>query len=139
MAFSSEHPPQFAADDPLIARLREIALALPDASELETWGRPNFRVNQRIFLIAGLGNGARASVWFKPDADERPALLQQPGFFTPRYFGSKGWLALDLADDPAAVDWTLVAELADTSYRLIALKRQVAVLDARASARPDER
>lgn len=133
MPFSSEHPAQFEPDDPLVARLRHICLAFPETHEELTWGRPNFRVSQRIFAIAGQGRETRASLWFKPDAEERRAELQQRGFFEPRYFGSKGWLAFDLPDEADAVDWQLVAELCDTSYRMIALKRQVAALDARPS------
>jgi hypothetical protein len=34
-------------------------------------------------------------------------------------------------DESADTDWALVAELIDTSYRQVALKRQIAALDAR--------
>jgi hypothetical protein len=45
----------------------------------------------------------------------------------PPYFGPGGWLALDFA--AAAVDWAEVAELVETSYRQVALKRMVKALD----------
>ncbi|CAN5230221.1 hypothetical protein BH09ACT6_BH09ACT6_12300 [soil metagenome] len=134
MAFSSEHPSQFDANDPLVARLREICLDFPETHEEETWGLPNFRVGKRIFVIAAAGREASAantSMWFKPDGEERRAWLQQPGFFSPPYFGSKGWLGFDLHDDPGVVDWQLVAELCEDSFRLIALKRTLQKLDAR--------
>ncbi|NLD75460.1 MAG: MmcQ/YjbR family DNA-binding protein, partial [Acidimicrobiales bacterium] len=39
-----------------------------------------------------------------------------------------GWLTLDF--EAAPVDWDEVAELVETSYRRIALKRQLKALDA---------
>ena len=122
---------QFDEDDRHIARFRQICLDFPDAREELTWGRPNFRVGSRIFALAGDGRSTDVSVWFKPDADERRALLQQNAVFEPAYLGPKGWLGLDLPRDLDEVDWQLVAELCETSYRLIALRRQVARLDAR--------
>nr|BFF10168.1 hypothetical protein GCM10025699_14710 [Microbacterium flavescens] len=40
-----------------------------------------------------------------------------------------GWLALRITPDSG--DWTLLAELLDTSYRQVALQRQLRALDAR--------
>ena len=67
---------------------------------------------------------------FKPDADERPALVGDARFYEPPYFGPGGWLALDFSAAP--VDWAEVAELVETSYRQVALKRMVKALDERA-------
>jgi hypothetical protein len=66
---------------------------------------------------------------FKPDPDERPALLGDDRFFVPPYFGSAGWLGMDLS--LTGTDWQFAAELIDTSYRQVALKRQLAALDER--------
>ena len=52
---------------------------------------------------------------FKPDDDERHALLEDDRFFAPPYYGPGGWLALDLA--PTS-DWDEVAELLTDSYCL---------------------
>jgi predicted DNA-binding protein (MmcQ/YjbR family) len=68
-------------------------------------------------------------VVFKPEPDERPALVDDPRFYVPAYYGPSGWLALDLTAAP--VDWEEVAELVETSYRQVALKRMLAALDAR--------
>ena len=38
------------SDDPL-GRLREICLALPEATEKEAWGTPTFRVRNKIFTM----------------------------------------------------------------------------------------
>jgi hypothetical protein len=63
----------------------------------------------------------------KPDGDERTPLLQDERFYSPPYFGPSGWLALDL--EAAPVDWDEIRELADASYRQVALKRMLRALD----------
>ena len=63
---------------------------------------------------------------FKPEAAERPALVDDPRFYVPPYWGASGWLALDFT--AAAIDWQEVAELLEASYRQVALKRMLAKL-----------
>ena len=65
---------------------------------------------------------------FKADPADRLALLEDKRFFEPWYWGARGWLALDLA--AAEPDWVEVAELVETSYRQVALKRQLRALEA---------
>jgi hypothetical protein len=48
----------------------------------------------------------------------------------PAYFGPGGWLALDFAARQR-VDWDEVAELIDSSYRQVALKRMLKALEER--------
>lgn len=69
------------------------------------------------------------AVIFKPEPEERPALLDDPRFYSPPYFGPGGWVALNFT--AAKVDWDEVAELMDESYRQVALKRMLKVLDQR--------
>ncbi len=113
------------AADPL-TRLRGICLALPGAVEQETWGHPTFRVKAGGKMFAGCA-GDGASVTFKADPEELPALRQHPRAYVPDYVGSKGWVGLHLTADAAAeaVDWDEVAELLQTSWALIAPKRAV--------------
>ncbi len=47
------------------------------------------------------------------------------------FFGPGGWLALDLTARKK-VDWTEVAELMESSYRQVALKRMLKALEERA-------
>ena len=119
-------------DDVGLAELREVCLALPEAAEIEAHGRPTFRagVKGKIFATYGAANDRPHSVIFKPDSDERPALVQDPRIFIPPYYGPSGWLALDFETAPP--DWEEIAELVETSYRQVALKRQLKALD------PDE-
>lgn len=122
-----EHPQLFEPDDPVVERLRRLCLALPEAYEVPAWGRPTFRVGKRVFAVPGASMERPYAMTFKPDPEERRALIEDPRFFVPPYFGPAGWLALGL--DLAATDWEEVGELAETSYRQVALKRQVRLLD----------
>ena len=121
------HPRVFSDDDPFLSDLRRHALALPESCEVEAWGRPTFRAGKKIFAIFTGINDERYSVVFKPEAAERPALLDDPRFYVPPYWGPSGWLALDFTAAP--VDWQEVAELLEGSYRQVALKRMLAELD----------
>lgn len=112
--------------DPLLSEVRRLCSALPDALEQEAWGRPTFRAPKKIFAIYGSGQDHPNAVIFKPEDDERPALLGDPRFFAPPYFGPSGWLALDLGPD---ADWAEVGELLTSSYRLVAPATLVRRLD----------
>jgi predicted DNA-binding protein (MmcQ/YjbR family) len=113
--------------DPYLADLRRVCLALPETVEVEAWGRPTFRAGKKIFAVFTGSEEDRYTVIFKPDAEERPALLGDDRFYSPPYWGPSGWLGLDLTAGP--VDWDEVAELVETSYRHVALKRMLKTLD----------
>ena len=121
-------------DDPVLARVRELALGLPDAAEKESHGRPAF-FTTKVFAYYGgsvkTSDGHERhdqSVVLVADPAERPALLDDPRFFHPMYLGVSGWVGL-LLDD--RTDWAEVAELLETSYRRTAGVRRVRLLDAR--------
>jgi hypothetical protein len=120
------HPRVYSDNDPFLSDLRRLALALPESCEVEAWGRPTFRAGKKIFAVFTGINDDRYSLVFKPEAAERPALLADPRFYVPPYWGASGWLALDFT--AAAVDWQEVAELLEASYRQVALKRMLAKL-----------
>jgi hypothetical protein len=112
-------------DDPL-ARLRAICLALPEATEQETWGDPTFRVRAKIFAMPRQGDG-RLSVWCKapPGAQQMLVGADPHRFFVPPYVGHKGWIGIRL---DVAVDWEELADFVTDSYRMTAPKRLVASL-----------
>lgn len=124
------HPPRYRDDDPLLARLRDIALSLPGAAEKVSHGRPTFFTRKVFAIFGGVVKGDHQSdalgrsLVFLPDPAEAPALLEDTRFVVPGYEGAYGWLALDLR----TADWSEVAELVETSYRLTAPARLVAEL-----------
>jgi predicted DNA-binding protein (MmcQ/YjbR family) len=116
------------ASEPL-ERLRAICLALPEASERETWGEATFRVRDKIFAMAGDGNGkGRLAMSCKAPPGLQAALVEtDPArFFVPPYVGSKGWIGAYLGD---VTDWDELADLVEESYRMTAPKRVAALLD----------
>jgi hypothetical protein len=121
------HPRMYEDGDLHLADVRRVCLALPETVEVEAWGRPTFRAGKKIFAVFSGDDGHDWTVIFKPDAEERPALLGDDRFYSPPYWGPSGWLGLDLTAAP--VDWDEVAELVETSYRQVALKRMVKALD----------
>lgn len=123
------HPRMYSDDDPFLTKLREVCLALPESSEVEAWGRPTFRAGKRLFAVFSGTDDHPFGVIFKPEMAERPALLEDARFYVPPYFGPSGWLALDFT--AAAVDWQEVAELVESAYRQVTLKRMLKALDRR--------
>jgi len=129
------HPIMFTEGDPGLAELRKLALALPEAAEQISWGRPVFKAGKIFAMFGGNAKGATKgettahpySVLIKVDDSERTALLQDERFYYPAYMGPYGWLGLDFT--ASEVDWDEVAELLDASYRLIATKRLIKLLD----------
>ena len=134
------HPVMFRDDDPVLGRVREIALAFPEAYEKISHGRPAFFVAKMFLMYGGsvkppaMGDYIQypQSILVKVDAGDRPALEQDPRFFRPAYLGPAGWLGLDLSAPRAGdrdVDWDEVGELVDASFRLTAPKKLVRQLD----------
>ncbi|HUH07417.1 MAG TPA: MmcQ/YjbR family DNA-binding protein [Egibacteraceae bacterium] len=129
------HPRMYSDDDPFLPELRLLCLALPESVEIEAWGRPTFRAGKRMFAVFEGSDAHPFAVTFKPDPAERAALVDDPRFYIPAYFGPGGWLALDFTAAP--VDWEEVEELIESSYRQVALKRMLKTLDgAEAAPRP---
>jgi predicted DNA-binding protein (MmcQ/YjbR family) len=124
----------FDDDDPVLARVRQLAAALPGADEKVSHGRPAF-FTKKVFAYYG-GSIKVDGEWLQheqsivvlPDADDRVALLEDPRGYVPAYLGPSGWIGIDLDDGP---DWSEVAELLDASYRLTAPRSLIAELDAR--------
>lgn len=124
-----DHPELFDPDDPFVERMRTICLRFPDAVEVSAWGRPTFRAGKKVFALAGSGLARPYSLVFKPDPEEALAFHEDARFFVPKYWGASGWLGIDIAQDAGDPVWKEVEELIETSYRQVALKRQLAVLD----------
>jgi hypothetical protein len=128
------HPILFDGDDPALARVRSICLALPGAQERISHGRPWFCTRTGFAVYGGTLRGDVSTAFdtallVKADPQERPALLADARFFEPAYLWPSGWVGMDLS--PAGTDWAEAAELVETSYRLTAPRRLVRELDAR--------
>lgn len=108
-------------DDEAVGLVREICLALPEATEVEQWEVPTFRVRNKIFTIASVDNG-RLGIWCKSERSVRDALVDADPdrFFVPPYLGKAGWIGIRL-DEP--MEQSELADFISESYCMIAPKR----------------
>jgi hypothetical protein len=130
----------FEDDDPVLIRVRRLALDLPGAAEKVSHGRPTF-YTVKVFAyyggsvkIDGVYEQHHESILVLPDPDERLALVEDPRCYVPAYLGAYGWVGFDIAegvDGGDGGDWAEVAELLDASYRYTAPAKRVAELGAR--------
>lgn len=110
-----------------LERLREICLALPGATEKETWGDPTWRVRDKIFAMAkGNYPGGRPSVWMKARDGVQEVLVgtDSESFFVPPYVGHKGWIGVWM--DTPEIKWLIVEDLIADSHALVGPKRKAA-------------
>ena len=110
-------------------RLRRICLALPEATVVEQWGGPTYRVRNKIFAMQpGDVDGGPPQVWFKDERGVQAALVAEDPerWFAPPYLGPKGWAAAWLKH----ADWDHLTDLIEDSYRLVAPKKLAKLLGA---------
>ena len=135
------HPRMYDEDDPLLARVRRICLALPETREQESHGRPSFFAGKRTFAHYGIHGEDDRRLLVRPDDTDHEALLQHPRSSVPPYLGPSGWLGFELQDLPGqpGPDWDELAELVEDSYRRVALVRMRHALDGGRTAGPQRR
>jgi hypothetical protein len=108
-----------------VKRLREICLALPDATEKEAWGECTFRVGGKMFAMTDKHHhgSEHCAVWVKapPMVQEILVGADPKRFFKPPYVGHKGWVGVRL--DVKNVDWDELAGILEDGYLMTAPKR----------------
>jgi predicted DNA-binding protein (MmcQ/YjbR family) len=115
-------------DAVLLARLREICLRLPEVRETVKWGHPTFEAGKKMFAVLDHYQG-RTCIAFRTSPERLPELLDDDRFYEAPYGARQAWVCLH-AD--GRIDWAEVDGLLRASYRLAALKRMLAALDAAA-------
>lgn len=132
-------PPTFVDDGTpaWLTRFRALALALPEVSEQDHWGRPSFRVNKRIFATLWPDAG-KAMLKLTPDqqddlVDGRPQTL----FPVPGTWGLQGATFIQLRGKGAASP-ALLRTLLEAAWRNAAPKSLAKALGDSAKM-PDRR
>lgn len=115
-----------SAEDPRLARVTKICLALPDTARNLRGSHAQFLVGKKTFayfLNDHHGDGI-VSITGKvlPGENQALAAAQPSRFYLPPYIGPRGWVALRL--DVGKVDWDEVSELVRCSFQLVAPKRR---------------
>ncbi len=111
----------------LLARVRALALALPDAGEKMSHGAPGFFVAGGKFFAYWRhdhhADGITAVLVKAGSVEEQASLVERDPdlYFRPAYLGPAGWVGIRL--DTGAVDWDHVEDWLTRSWRASAPKR----------------
>jgi hypothetical protein len=105
-----------------IARVRKLALAMPEVVEEETWDEPTWRVRGKIFVMGGPDTIAvKAS-----RTDQAELIASAPDTYrVAPYVGRYGWVSVTLAHADAGE----LSELIVEAWRMTAPKRLVKTYD----------
>ena len=129
--------PDYIDDPPeVLAQLRSVCLALPEAHEEHAWAGTRWRIRKRTFShVRTVDTAAGPVTWvkFRSAGPELDALLAVGHPFSRGGFGASVVSMILDAD----TDWGEVVELLTESYRLVAPKRLAAL--ANPSPRSDTR
>lgn len=128
---------RFADPEWIVAKVGELALALPETHARESHGAPGWRVGTessgKFFAYVSVrhhGEDAVALLAKTSGPDEMAALIEaEPElYYRPPYYGASGWIALRL--DRPGVDWAHVRGWLEKSWRMVAPKRLTKLMDA---------
>lgn len=112
--------------DEVLEKLRGVCLALPQTKETLTWGKPHFRVGEKIFCGCG-ENAGRPSLGLKMEPNESVLMMKGPGIEKAPYSRpGDGWVAID---PNVFDDWEEIERFLIGSFRLIAPKRLLTSLE----------
>jgi phosphoribosylglycinamide formyltransferase-1 len=122
--------------DWLLARVRELALALPEAEQRDSHGAPGWRTGGKSGKFFAYFNdqhhgSEHVALIVKTDGpDELNALveLHPEIYFRPQYYGAAGWIGIIL--NRPGLDWDQVAEWLHRSWRTVAPARLTRLLSA---------
>jgi predicted DNA-binding protein (MmcQ/YjbR family) len=104
----------------ILAKLREICLALPKTSETVTFGHPTFQVSTKTFSVLEIYKG-ELSICVKVGKQMQPIFLQDRRFYRTPYVGQHGWVSLRAN---TRLNWKEIAELVRGSYELVSVKKR---------------
>jgi hypothetical protein len=119
-----------------LARVRSIALGLPETSERPSHGAPTFFIAGKrsfaMFLDDHHGDG-RLALWCAAPAEAQPLLVASAPqrYFVPPYVGHRGWIGLRLDRDAT---WDEVAGVLEDAWLARAPARLMAALTPAGSA-----
>lgn len=113
--------------EPVLARVRELALALPGTAERLSHGSPGFHIEKSKFFAYFWHNhhsDGETIVIVKTSGSEEQAMLIEMDpdiYFSPPYLGPSGWVAMRLDGDE--VDWNRVGDRIAQSWEMVAPRR----------------
>lgn len=121
----------------LLAKVRDLALSLPETSLRDSHGSPGFRVGSentgRFFAYFndrhhGSDHVALLVKTGSPDELENLVEAQPQLYFKPAYYGASGWVGVIL--NQPGLDWELVGNWLERSWRAVAPARLTRLVSA---------
>jgi predicted DNA-binding protein (MmcQ/YjbR family) len=116
----------------ILAKLRDICLALPKTSETVTFGHPTFQVGTKTFTVLETYKG-ELSLCVKVGKKMQPIFLEDPRFYRTPYVGQHGWVSLRAH---TRLNWEEIAELVCGSYEMVTVQKKRAGTRAKRPAEP---
>jgi hypothetical protein len=106
----------------VLAKIREICLALPETSERQSHGAPTFFIREKRSFLMVLTNhhgDGRFAIWCAAPEGMQEMLVAADGerFFVPPYVGHRGWLGVRL---DRGVHWDELAGIVEDAYAEVA-------------------
>lgn len=115
-----------AAELAAVKRLNAIARSLPEVVETrDGFGHTVFKVGKKSLVLVGEEKG-RVSLSVNVDRETQRFLIEQGAFSRTPYIGQHGWTSHVVS---RATDWEHIAELMRESYRRVAPKRLLKLLE----------
>jgi phosphoribosylglycinamide formyltransferase-1 len=120
--------------DWLLARIDELALALPEAAARPSHGSPGWQISGgkyfAIFNQHHHGEPHIAVLVKTSGQDELSELIERDpeSYYRPAYYGASGWVGIVL--NRKGVDWDSVAAWLERSWRSVAPRRLTKLTDA---------
>ena len=94
--------------------MKAAALDFAGVEEVETWGRPTFRVGKELFAAM---HGELLILRSRPDDQEQR--LADPRFQVAPYWGHNGWVAIDISKVRSDSELT---DLLNAAWQLVGAK-----------------
>ena len=119
-------------------RLRDLCLALPEATERVSHGEPSWFVRKapQFVSYADHHHDDRLSFWAAaPAGAQQDWVARDPErFFVPPYVGGRGWIGVRLDvgpnGEPSEQDWRDIEDVVEDAYRAVAPATLIARLDS---------
>lgn len=109
----------------VLAGLAERCRRLPESTPSSEMGCANWKAGKKTF-VRGHHKDGRLKLLFRVSIEQQAFLTEDPRYTIPMYYGSAGWIELDVQEH---LNWLEVESLLEASYRHFALKRMLKALD----------